>query len=380
MTFTEYTNYLFHKSANRGIPLSGTFELTSRCNLDCKMCYIHRRENDAEAIKSELTAKEWLAIAKEAVNSGMLFVLLTGGEPLLRPDFPEIYLGCRKLGLMVSVNTNGTLIDERIADLFAFCPPARVNITVYGSSRDTYEKLCGHPAAFDRVMNGIRLLEERRIPMKLNNTVTPYNVDDTEALYRFGDAHGIWVLTSSYLYPPLRACGTCAKNDARLSPEDAAKVRFAYDQRRFSKEELTARTRALLAGQSVADPDRECGDQSTERISCRAGETTFWITCSGDLRPCGMMEKPTVPVRTGFPEAWSAVHQAREQIMLPSKCTACKKRVSCDICPAAAYAETGTDNEAPAYLCRMNEAYTKLCEDYLRTITDDGTPSESTKG
>ena len=375
MTLTEYTNYLFHKSANKGIPLSGTFELTSRCNLDCRMCYIHRRENDAEAMKSELPAKEWLKIAEEAVGHGMLFVLLTGGEPLLRPDFPEIYVGCRKLGLMVSVNTNGTLIDEKIADLFAAYPPIRVNITLYGSSPATYEKLCGHPAAFDRVMNGIRLLEERKIPMKLNHTVTPYNVNDTEEIYRFGDAHGIWVLTSAYLFPPLRACGTCAQQNARLEPEEAARVRFGFDCRRFEPDEISRRAGALLAGQRVSDPDRECGDQPTERISCRAGETTFWLTCSGELRPCGMMDHPTVPVGNDFIGAWNRIRTEREKLMVPAKCTSCPDRAACDICPASAYAETGCYSEAPEYHCRMTGAFINILRQWKER--ENGNETES---
>ena len=87
MKYAEYVNRLFAKSAKRGIPLSGTFELTARCNLRCRMCYIHREENDGEIKTEEFSSEEWLNIAKEAQQCGMLFLLLTGGEPFIRPDF-----------------------------------------------------------------------------------------------------------------------------------------------------------------------------------------------------------------------------------------------------------------------------------------------------
>ena len=102
MKYAEYVNRLFAKSAKRGIPLSGTFELTARCNLRCRMCYIHREENDGEIKTDEFSSEEWLNIAKEAQQCGMLFLLLTGGEPFIRPDFEEIYLcwvGSSSVGL-----------------------------------------------------------------------------------------------------------------------------------------------------------------------------------------------------------------------------------------------------------------------------------------
>lgn len=146
--YAEYVNRLFAKSAKRGIPLSGTFELTARCNLRCRMCYIHREENDGEIKTDEFSSEEWLNIAKEAQQCGMLFLLLTGGEPFIRPDFEEIYRRCRELGIIVSINTNGTMIGEKQVELLRKLPPQRVNITLYGASEATYEKLCRSGSAF----------------------------------------------------------------------------------------------------------------------------------------------------------------------------------------------------------------------------------------
>ena len=138
-----YSNFLFAKAGGQGVPLSGTFELTARCNLDCRMCYIHKRANDAAALRRERSADEWLALARDCQKAGTLLLLLTGGEPFLRPDFREIYTGCRRLGLMVSINTNGTLLGDEMIAFLAADPPARVNVTLYGASPETYGALCG---------------------------------------------------------------------------------------------------------------------------------------------------------------------------------------------------------------------------------------------
>ena len=119
-----YNSFLFAKAGDRGIPLSGTFELTSRCNLDCKMCYIHKRANDRNAIRGELSTAQWLALAEECCKAGTLHLLLTGGEPTLRPDFKEIYTQCRNMGMMVSVNSNATLMDEKMMDFLRPTAPA----------------------------------------------------------------------------------------------------------------------------------------------------------------------------------------------------------------------------------------------------------------
>ena len=125
--------------ANRlGIPLHGTFELTSRCNFSCRMCYVHNMQNSAELKKRELTAAQWLEIAEEAKRCGTLFLLLTGGEAMLREDFAEIYCKLSVMGFRIVVNSNGSMLTDEILDCFRKYPPGRVNVSVYGASEETY--------------------------------------------------------------------------------------------------------------------------------------------------------------------------------------------------------------------------------------------------
>ena len=368
VSYSALIDYLFWKSTDSGVPLSGTFELTARCNLDCKMCYIHKRANDALARKSELTAAQWLNCATAAQKRGMLLLLLTGGEPFLRPDFKEIYTGCRKLGILVSINSNGTLITDEMVDFLRKDPPIRVNITLYGASRDTYDALCGDPDACDRAYHAVLALQQAGIRVKLNYSATPQNLQDTQQVYTFAKEHGLLIQTATYMFPPVRACENSTCTIERLTPQQAAEARWEYEQYRFAPEDLEKRVRSLLAGQAVKDPDDECQELPTERIRCRAGSTTFWVTYNGQMRPCGMMKVPSIDLaQRNFDDAWDWIRNEREKIMLPAKCTACRWKNVCEFCPATCYAENEVYEKAPEYICSKMDAYLDIAGHWLNT-------------
>ena len=380
MKYQQFIDYLFYKSRKSGAPMSGTFELTSRCNLDCRMCYIHKRANDQTAIKSELSASDWINYAKEAQKSGMLLLLLTGGEPLLRPDFREIYTACINLGILISINTNGTLIDESTVGFFKKNPPLRVNLTLYGASPETYQRLCGDPTAYNRAYKAVELLTNAGIRVKLNFSATPENSDDLPQIYKFAKEKNLLLQVASYMFPPLRACefGDCAAH--RLTPEQAGKIRWSYDEYRFDDEKLRERAEKFLASKAVPDEDNECQELPTERIRCRAGSTTFWMTWKGDMRPCGMMTTPSISViENGFQNAWSFIKEEREKIMLPAKCTACKKGAVCELCPAACYAENGDYTVVPEYLCHKLDAFLNEARNWLDKHPKTDTEKERTQ-
>lgn len=180
-TEPRLSSYLHARACRSGTPLAGNFELTARCNFNCKMCYVHLTAEEQQRRGRELTADQWLAIAEEARSRGMLFLLLTGGEPLIRTDFRYLLTELKKMGLLVSVNSNGSLIDRDWLDFFRHEPPFRFNITLYGGSEETYERLCGRPM-FGRVTENIRALRQLGIGVKLNASMTPYNVADMEAM------------------------------------------------------------------------------------------------------------------------------------------------------------------------------------------------------
>lgn len=353
-----YSQLLFARAGAQGVPLSGTFELTPRCNFSCKMCYIHRAQNDAAALAQERSAADWLRLAEDCCRAGTLLLLLTGGEPLLRPDFREIYSGCKRLGLMLSINTNASLLDEKMAEFLANDPPLRVNITLYGASPETYGALCGNSSAWEKTTRAIELLQNAGILVKLNLSVTPYNRQDVPAIFNFANSHGLPLQAATYMFPPVRACEHGAFCADRLTPAQAAEEKLRCDRLRFSPDECRSRWQSLLRGEAVPDPDAECQELPTQKLACRAGSSTFWVTWEHELRPCGMMTQPGVRLDDlPFEAAWQKLRDETGRILVPAKCTACPARHACDQCAAVCQAESGSFTQPPDYLCRMTGAY-----------------------
>lgn len=373
---SRISKHLHYKASAAGIPLSGTFELTPCCNLSCKMCYVRKSMAEVNAEGGLMTAAEWIELGRKARDRGMLYLLLTGGEPLSRPDFKEIYTELRRLGLVISINTNGTLIDDAMVDFFAADPPSKINMSLYGCSRETYDKLCGIPSAFDKAMHALKELRRRGITVKVNYSVTPYNKADFDGIFAAAKENNCHVQLASYMFPPLRRDGDSVGKNDRMSPEEDAAIALRAERNRMSREEylLRCRQRAERAGGGDGD---ECLDEPSEHIGCRAGSTAFWIDWSGGMSACGMIPLTAANVReVGFNAAWEAVRAKTREILMPPKCTACPERAVCIVCAASCYCETGGFSEAPEYLCRRTKEFIRLSAKELETEeTDDESKS-----
>ncbi len=361
MPQSSFLRFVLDKACTRRIPVSGTLELTARCNLACKMCYIHKKENDPIALQKELPTSFWLDFVEQAKQNGTLTMLITGGEPFLRKDFREIFLACKKAGFVTSVNTNATLMTSEDVVFFQKYPPARLNISLYGASCETYEKLCGIGQMYERVCANIRALCAAGVAVKLNYTVTEFNHQDAAAVYAFARELKIPVQHSTYMFPALRAnenghCSAC-----RTAPEKAAEYMFLCDREKYSDEVFSARAKAYAHG---CDLPREVEEDSlrseSERIFCRAGVSSYWLTYDGRLLPCGMMETPVVNlIGQKFSDAWEQLKEKTSHIYLPNKCTSCKVRPYCEVCAAVCYGENGRYDAVPEYMCRKTEAFLK---------------------
>lgn len=347
------STYLHTKGRRLGLPISGNFELTARCNFDCPMCYVHLKQEDIDAQGKELTTEQWIEIARQARNNGMVFALLTGGEPFVRKDFFEIYTAMKQMGLMVSINSNGSMLSGEIRRKLLENPPARMNISLYGGCSDTYQNMCGQDA-FERVVENIRAVKEAGINVCINLSITPYNRQDLKKIYDVANELGIHVRAASYMYPSIRVNGEKYGCGNRLSPEDAAECSVEWDLLRFTEEEFAMRAKNMKALTGVENHD--CPVASEEGVRCRAGSTAFWLTWDGRMLPCGMMPGPTVyPLQSSFKEAWDTLRQETEKIRMPIQCTSCTKKDVCTACAAVCVTETGKFDQIPSYACQMTD-------------------------
>lgn len=348
-----WANYIHRKGAALGLPIAGNFELTSNCNFNCKMCYIHEGTH-----KESMSAGEWIELGRAARDAGMVFVLLTGGEPFLRGDFKEIYSALVELGLLVSINTNASLIDDDMFDFLVKHPPLRMNISLYACNNEVYTQLCGKPAC-DIVKKNIRRLCNAGIDVKINASITPYNVSEIEGIYAFGKEAGAYVQATTYMYPPVRLNeSSFGSSPARFDSEEAAANMLRCREQYLTSEQLRHSASAIMS-----DEDN-CVSDVSEGMRCRAGRTSFWVTWDGRMLPCGMFPHRGYSVREiGFEAAWSEVRSFTSSILMPKECTNCPKKERCSVCAASCFAETGSTDICPEYICRFTKAYDNLLEE-----------------
>jgi radical SAM protein with 4Fe4S-binding SPASM domain len=356
--------YLLKKGTARGTPVSGTFELTARCNLSCKMCYIHAQADDMEKRSHELSAQKWLQLGRQAVDMGMIYLLLTGGEPMLRADFAEIYEGMAKMGVILSVNTNGTYLTQDLLDLFVKYPPEKINISLYGMSGEKYGSLCRNAAGYDRAIRNILLLKNAGVTVNLNTTFTRENVEDMEKIVEFAKKESIPVRTASYLFPPVR--GGEGDRDIFLSPEEQGEAAAKFDWLTLESEKLHGRAtmiREALRGNSPT--------QATESraAACTAGRGSFWITWDGKMSPCGMINSYEDVTGQSFSQAWANTQENIRQYLLPQDCLGCNYKAICPSCVAVFADEDENAGVLLENMCRRTKAYAAKLQDYaLRTL------------
>ena len=360
-----FEKYLCDKAFAEAIPLSGTFELLPICNMDCRMCYIRLSQTEMNRLGKPLAVEEWVRIGKEATDKGCMFLLLTGGEPLLYPDFSRLYQELLSMGIIITLNTNGTLINTSLVELFRHNPPRRINISLYGSSDAVYTDLCRNPKGFTQVSQGIKMLLDADVQVKINFTPTPQNHLDMENVIQLTEEWGIPISMATYMFPPARKMKTGTET-TRLSAKQAACEQLRIIQRAYSQEpDYKDRIKNILQ-------DMQPREGKTEDIAppggllCSAGVSSFWVNWKGDLTPCGMLQHPMHNLRKcTFAEGWEAIKKESRHIFTAKKCFNCRFRKVCQGCGAASFAENGDFSIPATYHCELNKEYERLLKQHL---------------
>lgn len=353
-TWGELSALLTANAYLKQIPLSGQFELTPRCNLSCKMCYICKNSGDKEIIKKELKTREWIELGQSAFRMGTLFILLTGGEIFLKEDFREIYEEYVKMGFSISLNSNGTLITPKTASWLGNIPPSQIDITLYGASRETYSKVCGNPDGFDQTLRGVALLRDQGINVGLRTTIIKSNMDDYDKMAEIAKGFDLDLGVVNYI-SPRRDDNLKMPQEIRLAPKDLA----VFEKKLVDNIELPGdeeRERALLEAGDYAAANLEiAGALSDDRIfPCDSGKIAYWIAWDGRMIPCPNMNKPvTYPLKEGLLNAWDRLKILCKTIPVCTECKACSYKEKCCSCPANLYGETGFYDRPASYLCEL---------------------------
>jgi len=306
------------------------------------MCYIRHAAGDLKKSAEELSASAWLDLARQAADNGMVFLLLTGGEVFLRPDFFEIYEPLTRMGLVLSLFTNGTLMTEEIADRLAQAPPSTIEITLYGATAATYETVSGIPGSFAACCAGIEALVARGVPLGLKTTITRHNVLDLEAMRQMARNWGV-PFSAGWLLSRRPDGASSHVEDCRLSAAECVDLEANDRASAHERTEMSLR-------ESAADKDNN--------FQCHAGKAAFVISPEGAMNVCLVLSQPAArPLENGFAEAWKQVRRYVDSAPpAVSECRTCDLLAYCGRCPAWSMMESGTLTEPVPYLCEIARA------------------------
>jgi MoaA/NifB/PqqE/SkfB family radical SAM enzyme len=367
LSWGQFGNRLKDDARLKGIPLIGQFELTSRCNLSCKMCYVSSSVCDKDSLQKEHSAKEWIQLAREARDAGMLYLLLTGGEVFIFPQFRELYDELCNMGFILQIYTNGTLITPEIAEWLGKKPPSKVGITLYGASPETYEKVCGASLHFNKVIEGIKLLKQQNILVELKTTVINENASDFEEIAKLAETLGVELKIVNYISPRRDGLGTCPE-EVRLSPKELSQYEHNANMY-FVKRELDKINNEVYQKPDIpgnyepVESNKEVTEcDNNHAFQCTAGSCAFWITSDGRMTPCGLISTPvTFPFKDGFLNCWNQLVSMCSSVPVCLECSTCSLKEYCITCPARLKNETGEFDKPAPYLCKHAEN-TKLLE------------------
>lgn len=219
-------------------PVNGTFELTVRCDLSCQMCLFRHDDSENEIIrKKEMTAAQWIDMAKQAAEAGTVNLLITGGEQMIRQDFCEIWEGIYQQGFFLTLYTNATMVTSRIMETLKKSPPHKIGVTIYGASEKTYEKVCGSGKALQSAIAGIHQLLTLPSVMEFRTTIIKDNyseVDDIQKMIQeeFGEKY-LLTHTRTVMQSVRGACADV--NKCRLDPAENIRLYFRREFHEMEK-------------------------------------------------------------------------------------------------------------------------------------------------
>ena len=326
-------------------PVSGTLELTARCNLKCAHCYIDGSAADAVGRDRELSTEQLTGLLDQIADAGCLWLLFTGGEPLLRPDFLDVYTCAKERGLLITLFTNGTLVTPEVADHLARWRPFSVEISLYGRTRKTYEAVTDTPGSYERCLRGISLLRERGVPLRLKTTVLSLNRHELREMRRFAEEElGLPFRYDAMVSP--RLTSSPEPLAVRLDPEQIVALDLEDRRRRAAWKRL-----AVTFGKPVGPPA-----ESADLFRCGGGISAFAVCSTGRLDICGFYREEARDLRSGtFISGWEELRGEvrRRRVTGRNRCTDCGIRTMCGMCPAEGLLANGDEEKPVDFLCRV---------------------------
>jgi radical SAM protein with 4Fe4S-binding SPASM domain len=352
---------LWKKTEEKNTLLSLDMEITARCNHNCRHCYINLPANDKTTKEQELPIKKIKEIVDEAVSLGALWSLLTGGEPLLRKDFFDIYVYLKEKGFLVSLFTNATLITEEHINFFKKYPPRNIEVSVYGVTEQTFENVTRRLGSFAAFRRGLDLLLKSGIKTRLKAMALRSNVHELPEISRFcREKTKDYFRFDPFLH--LRYDRDPDRNreiiSERLSPDEIVELEKS-DPERFRALEDNCDSLILADGVDQVD---------NYLFSCSPGSRHGVIGYDGKFRLCYSLWHPdtvydltTGSLSDAFRHFIPRIRQMQSNKKeFLEKCRQCKLINLCMWCPAHAHLETGEMDTPVDYFCQIAHARAEM--------------------
>ena len=303
-------------------PLLGHFELTARCNLDCKMCYVHTQDN-AAALRKELSTDQWKRIFDEAIACDMMYATISGGECLIRKDFKELYLHLWNQKIMITVMTNGTMLDDDYVEFFKTYTPDMIQISIYGSSEEGYLALAGHKG-FEKATHAVAALQEAGIDVRVVVTPSRYMTDDFIRTLKVCKDRGFEVSLTDITLVPNR--DDPEKDDYYLTDDET----FELLKQRA---ELFGYLKPVEYAPEVCGPMTEIPENG---LKCNAGNCLATVIWDGTMFPCpnAMVGEGASLLEMSYAEAWEKTKAAADEVVQAVECVGCAYAKACPQCPS----------------------------------------------
>lgn len=332
------------------------WELTSSCNLRCIHC---RAEAGFDRSPNELSTEEAYGFIDQVVDFARPILVLTGGEPLLRPDIYDISRYAFDRGLRCALATNGTLVDDQAADRIIKAGIRRVSISIDGACARTHDSFRGQPGSFEAALAGFLRLKERGMSLQFNTTIARHNVDELKAVVDLAEEMGADALHIFMLVPV--GCGLIIADEQMLPAQKYEEVlNWFYLAARKSRLEMKA-TCAPHYFRIMRERAREEGSKVTSVAhgmaavtrGCLAATGVCFVSREGVVQPCGYLPVAVGDIRKqSLKEVWeeSPIFKTlRQPSLLKGKCGRCEYRVVCEGCRARAFAQSGDYMEEEPY-------------------------------
>ncbi len=337
------------------VPLDATIELTHKCNFKCVHCY-----GGHERTYKDLTFDQWLSILKEIKDAGCLNITFTGGEVLTRKDFSKIYTETRKMGFMVSVFSNASLLNENIVKLFYDYPITYFSTTMYGFTPETYGVVTGNANNYYAFMKGLDLLNKYNITVELKAIALRENFDEIAKIYKFAKERG-------YLFRC--AVGIRNRNDTKnipvehsITPEEA----LTLDIKTFPERLDFWKQQACAPNPQPFTDNRR---NKHYKFLCHAGEYSFMIDASGFLHCCSVERLSGISLlKNKFKDCWNGYifNLINTKVSDNFKCLNCEDFRYCEQCTAKIELEGGSKLIPNYDTCKLAKLRHEWCDKYRR--------------